>query len=191
VPLLARSNGPPWPRSVAGWNPASYDQCAVSPVAVGIGVALVAAVVIWLMACVQRRPPGEEAQRLLDEARSEAAATVAAAKAKAAEIAEAATESAERRAAQITEDARRTADDMIKKAEEKGWDLVAAGELQRTLARREAIRVQKLADGVRSELREMVADLLAEVEQTSGARSTNGHAVQHRARRLQSTVKSE
>jgi hypothetical protein len=163
----------------------------VSPVAVGIGVALVAAVVIWLMACVQRRPPGEEAQRLLDEARSEAEATVAAAKAKAAEIAAAATESAERRAGQTTEDARLAADDIIKKAEEKSWDLVAAGELQRTLARREAIRVQNLADGVRSELRELVSGLLAEVERTSGGRSTNGHAVQHEARRLQSTIKSE
>jgi hypothetical protein len=163
----------------------------VSPVAVGIGVALVAAVVIWLMACVQRRPPGEEAQRLLDEARSEAEAIVAAAEVKAAEIAVAANESAERRAAQMTKDARLNADAIIKTAEEKSWDLVAAGELQRTLARREAIRVQELADGVRCDLRELVSSLLAEVERTSGGHSTNGHAVPHGAVRLPSSVESD
>ena len=163
----------------------------MSPVAVGIGVALVAAVVIWLMACVQRRPPGEEAQRLLDEARSKAEAIVAAAEVKAAEIAVAANESAERRAAQMTTDARLTADDIIKKAEEKSWDLVAAGELQRTLARREAIRVQELADGVRCDLRELVSSLLAEVERTSGPHATNGHSVPHGALRLPSGVESD
>jgi hypothetical protein len=150
----------------------------VSPVAVGIGVALVAAVVIWLMASVQRRPPGEEAQHILDEARSEAEAIVAAAEAKAAEIAE----SAGRRAAEITRDAGLTAGDIIKKAEEKSWDLVATGELQRTLARREAMRVQELTDGVRFELREIVSGLLAEVERTSDGWSANGHAVPHGAR---------
>jgi uncharacterized protein with PIN domain len=163
----------------------------VSPVAVGIGVALVAAVVIWLMACVQRRPPGEEAQRILDEARTEAEAIVAAAEAKAAEIAVAAAQSAGRRAAEMTRNARLTAGDIIKEAEEKSWDLVAAGELQRTLARREAIRVQKLADGVRWELSEMVSSLLAEIERTSGAWSANGHAIPHGAGRLQSGVEPE
>ena len=158
----------------------------MSPVAVGIGVALVAAVVIWLMACIQRRPPGEEAQRILEEARSEAKTIVAAAEAKAAETAAEAAESAGHKADELTRDAERTADDVIKRAKEKSWDLVAAGELQRTLARHEAIRVQELADGVRSELAEMVSSLLAEVERTSGAWSANGHAVANGARRAES-----
>lgn len=152
----------------------------MSPVAVGIGVALVALVVIWLVASIQRRPPGEEARRILDEARSEAKAIVAAAEAKAVELTSAAAESAERRAAEMTRD-----------AEEKSWDLVAAAELQRTQARREAIQVQKLADGVRCELTEMVSSLMAEVERTAGSRSANGHAGTNGARRLQSRVGSE
>jgi hypothetical protein len=163
----------------------------VSPVAVGIGVALVALVVIWLMACIQRRPPDEEAPRILDDARREAKAIVAAAGTKAAELTAAATESAERRAAEITRDAGLTAGDMIKKAEEKSWDLVAAAELQRTRARREAIQVRKLADGVRCELTEMVSSLLAELERTPGSRSSNGHAVTHGARSFQARIGSE
>ena len=163
----------------------------MSPVAVGIGVALVAAVVIWLIACIQRRPPGEEAQRILEEARSEAKTIVAEAQAKAAEIGAQSADSAVLKAAQMTRDAERAAGDMIKQAEEKSWDLVAAGELQRTLARHEAIRVQELADGVRSELAEMVSSLLAEVEGTSGAWSANGHAVANGAHRTEITVESE
>jgi hypothetical protein len=162
----------------------------VSPVAVGIGVALVALVVIWLMACVQRRPPGEEAQRILDEARSEAKALVAAAEGKAADLTVAAAESAERRAAEMTRNAGLTAGDIIKKAEEKSWDLVAAAELQRTRARREAIQVQKLADGVRCELTELVSSLLAEVERKPGPWSANGHGVTNRARSLHRRTES-
>jgi cell division septum initiation protein DivIVA len=148
----------------------------VSPVAVGIGVALVAAVVIWLMACVQRRPPSEEAQRILEEARNEAREIVAAAKATAAEI---------------TREAERSAGDIVKTAEERSWDLVAAGELQKTLARREAIRVQELADGVRSDLGELVSSLLAEVERASEAWSVNGHSAPNGAPRTPSGVGSK
>jgi cytoskeletal protein RodZ len=158
----------------------------VSPVVVGIGVALVAAVVIWLMACVQRRPPSEEAQQIVDDARNEAKSIVAAAEAKATEIAE----SAERRAAETTSAAEASAAEIIHEAEEKSWDLVAAGELQRTLARREALRVQELADGVRSELKEMASDLLAEVEEMPGAWSDHGHEVPDGGRRVHSEVGS-
>jgi vacuolar-type H+-ATPase subunit H len=154
-------------------------------------VALVALVVIWLVASIQRRPPGEEAQRILDEARNEAKAIVAAAEAKAAELTAAAAESAGRTAAQMTREAGRTAGDMIRKAEEKSWDLVAAAELQRTLARREAIQVQKLADGVRCDLTEMVSDLLAGVERSPGSGPTNGHAGTNGASPLKSRVGSD
>ena len=157
----------------------------MSPVAVGIGVALVVAVVIWLMACV--RTPEEGAQAILDEARSEAEAILAAAETKAADIAAA----AHAQTALAARDAELTTGDIIKKAEEKNLNLVAAAELQRTQARREAIRMQKLATGVRFELTQMVSSLLAEVERTSATWSANGHALPHGVRKPQSRGKPE
>ena len=70
-------------------------------------------------------------------------------------------------------------------AKEKSWDLVAAGELQHTLARRDAVRVQELADGVRCELSELVSSLLTEVAQAVGGPSANGHAGANGARRIE------
>ena len=128
---------------------------------------------------------------------------MAAAETKAADIATA----AGAQAALAARDAELTAGDIIKKAEEKSRDLVAAGELQRTQARGEAIRMQKLATGVRVEFTEMVSSLLAEVERTSGTWSVssllaevertsgtwsaNGHALPHSVRKLQSRVEPE
>ncbi|MGE5274305.1 MAG: hypothetical protein ACM3QU_11200 [Verrucomicrobiota bacterium] len=157
----------------------------MSPVAVGIGVAIVAAVVIWFMACI--RTPEEEAQAILDEARSEAEAILAAAETKAADI----TAAAHAQTALAARDAELTTGEIIKKAEEKNWNLVAAAELQRTQARREAIRMQELANGVRFELAEMVSGLLAEVERTSRTLSANGHALPHGVRKPLSRTEPE
>jgi vacuolar-type H+-ATPase subunit H len=145
-------------------------------------VALVAAVVIWLVASFQRRSPGEEAEQIVAEARARAETIVSAAEAKADQIAAAATRSAEEGASaerpseQITRDAEQAAREIVKEAEEREWELVAAAELQRTLAKREAVRAQKLADGIRRELAEMVTGLLADVDRALAVPTTNGNA---------------
>ena len=154
----------------------------MTPVVVGIGVALVGAIVVWLVAAVPRtrRAPGDGAATVGDDAE----AIVAEAEAKAAEIIAAAEESREsllagaresagRAAGEIRKDAKRTARAIIQESEQKAREIVAEGELRRIQAEGEVVREQELADAARRELATMVRGLLAEVEHGPGEPAEN------------------
>ena len=143
----------------------------MTPLVVGLGVALVAGVVIWLVASIQRlHPVIGDIEQTLAEAESEAEAIVAAAEAKAAGIVSGADtviaearETAGRAAAEIRSDAKRTARGIIKEAEYRGRELVETAELQRVHAEQAAARAQEFAERSRREFAELVLALLAHV----------------------------
>ena len=154
----------------------------MTPVVVGIGVALVGAVVVWLVASIPRLHPvigdvdGKPAG-----AESEAEAIVAAAEAKAVQIVAAAQtagaearETAGRSASEIRGDAKRTARRIVKEAEDRGVEIVETAELHRVQAERAAARAQRLADQSLREFAELVQALLAHVDREFPPADTNG-----------------
>jgi len=156
----------------------------MTPVVVGIGVGLVAAIVIWLVVSIQRRTPEEEADRILAEARADARAIIDAAEATAADTVAAAEKvmnearaTAGRASAEIRGDAKRTARGIVKEAEERGLELVAELEYRRVEAEQELLRQRRLAARAQRELTEWVNRLLAQVGRPPERPARNGYAL--------------
>ena len=156
----------------------------MTPVVVGIGVALAGAVVVWLVASIPRlHPVIGDADRKPAEPKREAEAIVAAAEAKAAQIVVAAQtagaearETAGRSASEIRGDAKRTARRIIKEAEDRGLEIVETAELQRVQAERVATRAQRFADQSLREFAELVQALLVHVDREFPPAANNGRA---------------